>query len=139
MCSSDLSYKQTDASYRWEPVTAESDPLAGLYDIDGGGATDYFLSFAVPFADVVDQLYVRGITIDEATHVSYVMATATQANSLNQDLNGVKGSVNSPVTWADLGVASTPITATGQLPEPSTALLALVGVAGLRVLRRRRR
>ncbi len=130
-------YAQTSATYDWRAVNAVSDPDATSYDIDGGGATDYFLSFAVPFSDVVGQLSGIGITIDEATHVRYVMATATQANSLNQDLNGVDGGVNSAMTWAQLGVISTPITATGQLPEPSTALLVIVGVAGLRVFRRR--
>ena len=43
----------------------------------------------------------------------YVMGTATQANSFNQDLNGVNGGVNSSLTWADLGAITTPLNVTG--------------------------
>lgn len=131
-------YIPSAATYDWRAVSAAADPTASSFDLDGGGDTDRFLSFAVPFADVVGALSLQGISIDQNTHVRYVMATATQANSLNQDLNGVAGSVNSSMTWAQLGVASTPITPTGMLPEPSTALLILVGGLGMRIVQRRR-
>ena len=93
----------------------------------GGGDTDQFLSFSVPFSDVVTQLSLRGITIDEKSPLTYIMATATQDNSLNQDLNGVNGSINSGLTWKDLGVETELLTSTGTIPEPSTLFFMAMG------------
>jgi len=97
----------------------------------------------VPLADVITQLDARGITgVNQNSTFSYVIATATQANSLNQDLNGVGGSYDGSATWATLGVLSDPLTAGGNfvVPEPSTALVTamVVGVAIAHGNRRRR-
>jgi hypothetical protein len=84
----------------------------------------------VPFADVIAQLNAKGITgINQNSTFSYVVATATQANSLNQDLNGVGGSYDGNATWSTLGVISDPITAGGiPVPEPSAALISAIVV-----------
>ena len=132
-------YTQTTLNYDWSPVTSVIDPDAISFDLDGNGA-DYFLSFSVPFDDVVLALALGGITADEDTPFTYVMATATQDNSLNQDLNGVDGGVNSDQTWSQLGAVTEVYSASGtQLtPEPATFLLILLGGVCCRTAGRRR-
>lgn len=120
-----VSYTPTAANYYWSSVTTVNDPSVGAAtDLDGGGQNDYFLGFAIPFSDVVAQLAAAGITFDQNSTLTYVIATATQANSLNQDLNGVAGSVNSSLTWSQLGVLSNPMTPGGVavVPEINPAL-----------------
>lgn len=102
------------------------------------GDPDYYASFLVPFADVAAFLAGKSINITDQTPLRYVVATSTQANSLNQDLGGVNGGVNSTTTWEALGGFSQTVTANGTVvPEPTTGLLALFSVASL-VIRRRR-
>src|SRR5205085_8423582 len=88
-----VSYTITALNYNWSVVNITIDPtVGGATDINGDGKNDYFLTFTVPFADVVAQLNAKGITaINQNSTFSYVVATATQANSLNEDLNGVGG------------------------------------------------
>ena len=53
----------TASNYHFAPVTLTLDPTVGTATaIDGGGQNDYFLSFSVPFTDVVTELGNRGIT-----------------------------------------------------------------------------
>lgn len=127
-----------NANYDFSPVTAVNDPTATSFNVDGGSTqsndpTDYFLSFSLPFDEVVLQLGLlpAPITFDQATPMTLVMATATQDNSLNQDLNGVEGAVNSASTWASLGVQSDLLSADGtaaQVPEPGSASLLAMAV-----------
>jgi hypothetical protein len=125
-----VSYTITALNYHWTAVNMTIDPTVGTAtDLNGDGKNDYFLTFTVPFADVVVQLAARGITVNQNSTVSYVVATATQANSLNQDLNGVGGSYDPSATWATLGVISDPITAGGNppaVPEPNAVLFSAV-------------
>ncbi len=138
-----VSYTPTAGNYYWAPVTTVNDPSVGTAtDLDGGGQNDYFLGFAIPFSDIVAQLAAAGITFDQNSTLTYIIATATQANSLNQDLNGVAGSVNSSLTWSQLGVLSNPMTAAGlaAVPEINPGLwvgLLLVAVAAQRHLSQR--
>ena len=122
------SYTITALNYNWTAVNSTIDPTVGTAtDINGDGKNDYFLTFTVPFADVVTQLNAQGISVNQNSTFSYVVATATQANSLNQDLNGVGGSYDPNATWSTLGVISDPITAGGiPIPEPSTALASAI-------------
>lgn len=129
-----VSYAMTAANYSWTQVTATNDPKATSFDLDAGGPTepDFFLSYSIPFADIVAQLAANGIVgFNENSTMSYVVATATQANSLNQDLNGVAGSVNSSLTWSQLGVQSNAMTPAGVavVPEMESAF----GIIGLLV------
>jgi len=117
-------------NYSWDTVNATTDPVATSYDLDGNG-TDRFLSFAVPFTNVVLSLAARGITgVTDQTPLRYVVATATQMNAINQDLLGPQGMVNSSLTWAALGSISEPY-ATILVPEPSSALLVAAGLGFL--------
>jgi hypothetical protein len=125
-----VSYTPTASNYYWNPVTTTNDPSVGTaLDLDNGGlpaGNDYFLGFAIPFSDIVAQLAAVGITFDQNSTLTYVIATATQANSLNQDLNGVAGSINSSLTWSQLGVLTDPMTVTGlaAVPEINPSIFA---------------
>jgi hypothetical protein len=133
-----LSYSETTVNYSWTPLSFAIDPLASTYDVDVGGKTDHFLSFVVPFGDLAAMFGSIGIFgINENSVFSYVAATATQDNSLNQDLNGVDGGVNSSSTWAQLGALTQPFTASGAVvPEPSPYALMLLGGSLLYFFRR---
>ena len=138
-----VSYAETVTNYSWTPVTTIIDPTVGsALDIDGGGQNDYFLSFSISFNDVVTQLAAQGISgFNENTTISYVVATATQANSLNQDLNGVGATYDGASTWSTLGVVSNPISPAGiyPVPEPSSVMLVIWGSVGFVLFRRIRR
>jgi hypothetical protein len=128
-----VSYTLTALNYNWSAVNTTIDPTVGTAtDLNGDGKNDYFLTFTVPFADIVAQLSAKGITgIDQNSTFSYVISTATQANSLNQDLNGVGGGYDGNATWSTLGVLTDPMTAGGvPVPEPSAALTSALIAAG---------
>jgi hypothetical protein len=106
------------------------DPTATNFDLDGGGLSqpDFFLTFAIPFSDIVAQLAARGITgIDQNSTFSYVIATSVQGNALNQDLNGVGRNYNTSSTWAQLGALSDPSQPIAAVPEVES----VVGIVGL--------
>lgn len=130
-----VSYTQTATNYNWSVVNTTIDPTVGTEtDLDGGGQTDRFLSFSVAFSDVVTQLTARGIVgFDENSALTYVIASATQANSLNQDLNGVGPGYDGALPWSTLGVLSNPMTPAGMaVPEQDasicTAFIALLAL-----------
>lgn len=140
-----VSYTETASNYSWVPVTTTIDPTVGTdLDLDGGGENDYFLTFAVPFGDIVTQLNALGISgFNQNSTLTYVIATATQANSLNQDLNGVDKNYDGSATWSTLGVLSEQMTASGiaAVPEINPAAwiaLLAAGLIGDRLFRSRR-
>ncbi len=109
------------------------------YTLDGGttndvtttttGDPDYYVSFMVSFSDVVAFLNTKSISITDQSSIRYVSATSTQANSLNQDLGGVNGGINSTSTWTALGGFSPTVNASGTaVPEPGSCLLVLLSV-----------
>ena len=123
-----VSYALTGTNYNWSPVTSTIDPAATNFDIDAGGQNDYFLTFSIQFSDIVAQLAARGITgIDQNSTFSYVIATSTQGNSLNQDLNGVPKTYDSSSTWGQLGALSDPTQPIAAVPEVNSTL----GIIGL--------
>ena len=134
-------YGLTTDNYNHRPVD---------YLTDGGDTNDvttatiddpdYYVSFMVPFADVVGFLAGRPepVAIDDESPLRFVVATSTQTNSLNQDLGAINGGVNSSVTWEQLGGFTPTISTSGQpVPEPASGMMA-VGALALSVLRRRR-
>ena len=137
-----VSYTPTASNYYWSAVTTINDPSVGsALDLDNGGlpaGNDFFLGFAIPFSDIVAQLAAVGITFDQNSTLTYVIATATQANSLNQDLNGVGGSYNANLTWSQLGVLSNPMTAGGLAAVPEINPSVLVGLLLLAAMAHRR-
>jgi hypothetical protein len=137
-----VSYVQTATNYNWSPVNSTIDPAATNLDIDGGGDNDYLLTFAIPFADIITQLAASGITgVDQNTNFSYVIATSTQGNSLNQDLNGVPKNYDGSLTWGQLGALSDPSTPASAVPEvePAMLVVALLIAVGAHAHWRRRR
>lgn len=128
-----FSYPETAAVYDWSPVDGALDPAASTFDVDADGENDHFLSFAVPFGDVVAALAARGIPgFDERSAVRYVLGTSTQDNALNQDLGGPDGGTSSDLTWDELGATSDPTSASGApVPGPGAALLVLLALAPL--------
>jgi hypothetical protein len=136
-----FSYAQTALNYSWTPVTAANNPGGTSTDLDGGG-NDYFLSFKVPFADLVSMASTVVPGFDESSLVCLVAATASQLNSLNQDINGVQGNANSGLGWEELGAASSSYTANGQVvmavPEPAATAIVGFCLAALIILRRGR-
>jgi hypothetical protein len=101
------------------------------------GDTDYYISFTVDFGRLVTFLNTQGISANDSTPMRYIVATATQGQSLNQDLGQLPKNFDGTQTWEQLGGFSPTMTATGTVvPEPSTMLL---GVTALPFLFRRRR
>ncbi|HZR78448.1 MAG TPA: hypothetical protein VFA58_04525 [Chthoniobacterales bacterium] len=121
-----VSYTLTALNYSWTAVNTTIDPSVGTgTDLNNDGKNDYFLTFTVQFADIVAQLAAKGISVNENSSFAYVVATATQANALNQDLNGVGKNYDGNATWSSLGIIANPITAAGiEVPEPSAGLVA---------------
>lgn len=132
-------YALTTSNYNYRPVN---------YLTDGGttndvttstsGDPDYYVSFMVPFADVVSFLAGRSIQITDQSALRFISATSTQTNSLNQDLGGVNGGVNSTTSWVDLGGFTAMVTANGTVvPEPSSILFSLLSFVATFLVRRR--
>ena len=123
-------YVQTGANYGWTPVSALSDPPALSYDLNADGSTDRFLTFVIRFSDVTAAMMNRGISFDVNSIMRLVAFTSNQINSLNQDLNGVMGGVNSNLTWDQLGGMSQPYTPTSIIPVPEPSTLTIACLAG---------
>jgi hypothetical protein len=123
-------------NYNFSGVTT-IDPLETNTDLDAGGKEDFYLTFVVPFDDIVAQLGILGIAFDENSTVQYVFGTSTQSNALNQDLAGPNGGTTSSLTWDQLGAISLEYSASGTpVPEPSTVVLLGLGLVSLAAARR---
>lgn len=126
------SYAYAQASnaniFNFSPVYSSSldlDPGDGdnVENLDGvANEPDYYLSFAVPFADVTSYLAtVKSISINENTKLGYVLSSG-QSNTLNQDLSpGLNGGI------LDFTDPTAPVAFS--LPEPSS--LSIVGIGAL--------
>lgn len=132
-----FSYTLSVGNFHFGAVNATIDPPATSFDLDADGNTDHFVSFVIPFADVVSALTAQGISgFDDAGTMRFVIGSSTQPNALNQDLGGPNGSTNSTETWAQLGATSNTLTAAGgftPVPEPGTASLVSLGLLALAV------
>lgn len=101
----------------------------------GDGGVDYFVSFSIDFGYIVSALAATNININENSPLSLILATATQDNSFNQDINGAPKitTANSSQTWVQLGADTSPLSANGQvIPEPTA--IALISLGGLTTL-----
>lgn len=136
-------YALSASDYHFGAVNATIDPTATSFDLDADGNTDYFVSFVVPFADVVSALSAQGISsFSDAAAMRFVVGSSTQPNALNQDLGGPDGSTTSTQTWAQLGAISNTLTAAGgftPVPEPGTVSLLSLGLLALALGMRGRR
>jgi hypothetical protein len=132
-----LQWALTATNFDWSPVDGTIDP--GVTNTDfGAEGNDFFLSFLVPFDDIVAELLLDGISVDEATAFRYVMGTGTQPNALNQDVGASSGSWSDTTTWDLLGAISNPL-APVSTPEPSPLSLVLLGLILLAAGARRQR
>ena len=132
--SSFWSTAATSTNYNYRAVDFNSD---GGTTNDAGGDTnpDFYVSFMVPFQQVVNFLNTQSISITDHSPLRYIVATSQQTNSLNQDLGGVNGEIGSTTTWEALGGFSNTV---ALVPEPSSGLLAFGSLAGFLFLTRRR-
>ena len=135
-------------NYNWTPVTSQNDPLGALTDIDGTlnpsntSGNDYFLTFTFDFDQFATTVNGLGSfdTFTSSSSIAYVVGTATQANSLNSDLNGVEGQVNSTTTWTTLGAITPELNLDGApVPEPATTVLVISAITFVFLVVRRRR
>lgn len=131
-------YAHTSSNYNWAAVGA-ANYTGSNFDIDGGGQTDYFMSFGIPFQDLVNNLNTTGsgrpsaIAITDQTRLGFVIATSQQGNSINQDYNGGNIGVNSASSFSSLGIVSSYNNNLSQvtIPEPSTYALLGAGLLAL--------
>lgn len=110
------SYTETATTYGFAPVTPALDPTATNFDLNADGRTDQFLSFFVPFADIVSALSAENIAFTTNSLMDLVALTTTRINALNGDIAGVAGGIGSNQSWSQLGAFSRPI---APAPEPS--------------------
>jgi hypothetical protein len=109
-------------------------------DTDSNSHTDYFVSFSIDFSLIISALTSTNIIIDQNTPMMFLAATATQQNSLNQDLNGAPKitQANGSSTWQQLGAASIPTSSTGlAVPEPNVVGMLAIGALAIRFARRK--
>ncbi|WP_232381150.1 Ig-like domain-containing protein [Paenibacillus tianjinensis] len=88
------------------------------------GDSDYFVTFKIKVADINTAMAGKGITVTATSPLQYIIGTAAQDNSFNQDIAGTQGiSTNDTTTWKDLGVFSPPVNVTGTIlnTAPSAA------------------
>jgi hypothetical protein len=131
-----LTYKSLIGNnYHFAAVTALLDPTAQTFDVDGGGATDWFLSFSINFSDIVSQLSLKNISVDQNTHFGYIVTTSLKNGAGQQDVLGIDQSIGSALSWSELSAVSVPITPAGAMPEPTTGALIGVGFIGLLIRR----
>lgn len=108
-------------------------------DVDANAHPDYFVSFSLAFSQVVNAMAATNIAINENSLMMFMAATATQQNSLNQDLNGAPKitQANGTNTWQQLGAASVATSPNGStIPEPATAGLLAISASFILFLRR---
>jgi hypothetical protein len=129
-------YAHTASNYNWAAVGA-ANYTGSNFDIDGGGQTDFFMSFGVPFQDIVTNLNTTGsgrpaaISINQNTNLRFVIATSQQGNSINQDINGGSIPINSTTTYTSLGVISDTGTMTSQITIPEAGTFGLLTLGGV--------
>jgi hypothetical protein len=137
-----FSYALSATNFHFGAVNATIDPTATSFDLDADGSTDYFVSFVIPFADVVSALAAQGINgFDDGDAMRFVIGSSTQPNALNQDLGGPAGGTTSTQTWSQLGAFSNTLTPSGgftPIPEPGTASFVALGLVALAIRMRTR-
>ncbi len=138
-----FSYATNGTNFSWQAVSQANDPGVTLIDLDSAKGTDYFVSFLIPYADLVAAASGLGVDADynDTKSISYVAMTGTQNNALNADFNALnKAETSSTETWKALGAVSPELNADGTIavPEPSSYAAIFGGIAlGLVLIRRR--
>jgi hypothetical protein len=141
-----VTYVGGATNYDWSSVTTTIDPTAIAANVpvgvnplntDGrtgsGDHTDRFLTFAINFADLCTRLAAKGITINSSSPLRIVVESATQDNSLNQDIGGVddqSAGFSPSLTWEALGALTPPIIFGNVAPVNSVPATASVAKNG---------
>lgn len=130
-------YAHTASNYNWAAVGA-ANYTGTNFDADGGAKADYFMSFGMPFQDIVNTLNTTGsgrpsaISINQNTNLRFVVATSQQGNLINQDYNGGNFSASSSSTFTSLGAfADTTKLASVAIPEPESLWFVIIGAGCL--------
>ena len=133
----------TTLNFNFAPVTTTINPGVTNTNLDGGSGgganhTDQFVSMKFNFNTLVSAIagmtFPGAATFNENSPLRYIVATSNQKNTLNQDLNGINGSVNSTATFGDLGVFTPVYSGNGTvvaIPEVSAAWLCQIPLIGL--------
>src|SRR5262245_57544278 len=126
-------YAESSGNYSWNQVNVVIDPPATILDLDNDGNVDHFVSFVVPFQDVVNRFTVLGIpNVNQNTPFRYVVATSNATTTLGLDVAGANDARSSLLAWDALNAMSNPYTPAGMpVPEPGTGLLFGLGLFGL--------
>jgi len=138
---------ENSSNFHYASVSTALQPGLVNLDLNSDTNTDSFLTFRIPFAGAAGTASLQGamagiagITISETTPLSYVIATSTQQNSLNQDIGGLPKTFDGTQTWRQLGGITVPLNLDGTvneppvvIPEPSTWIQSCFG-GGLIVL-----
>lgn len=134
-------YSETFPIYNYSPISSVSDPTYGDNGLNTHQPADQFLSFFVPLAGIKSALAAEGIVCSCDNLMSLVAVTSTQLNSLNADICGVNGGINSCQSWTQLGATNTMPIHLCPVPEPAPDFLFALagGVALLRLIMPKRR
>lgn len=141
-------YQQTGDNFSFasvESIDPGSDPadynLDGATNNQGDPLPDMFISFIVPFADIVAvaEDFVGVGNFDENSLISFVAITSQNLNQINNDFNGIDDSaLDEP--YGTGGGISDPYTPDGEEPVPEPAAYSLLlGLFAFACLLRRRR
>ncbi|USB33588.1 Ig-like domain-containing protein [Paenibacillus sp. YPG26] len=100
----------------YAPVANENFSLLQAAGSSFSGDADFFVTFKIKVADINTAMAGKGINVTASSPLQYIIGTAAQDNSFNQDIGGTKGiSTNDATTWRELGVYSPPVTVTGEI------------------------
>lgn len=139
----------SSTAYRNYALTSSNYNFRAVDHLTDGGTTndvttnttgdpDYYVSFMVPFTDVVSFLAGKSIPLTDQSPMRYILTISTQTNNINQDIGGVNGGLNSTASWGDIGAFTSIVNASGTvIPEPSALLLTVIAQFPLLMRRKR--
>ena len=100
------------------------------YAVSDTVSGDAMLTFAIPFSTVQANLAANGVQVTSSTFLRFIAFTATQENSINQDMYGVQG-ISGATRFDSFGGGFTEFQnfdgQTPVVPEPSTYGMILIG------------